>query len=94
MLEIRVGEDGVIHLSGRFDASQVDKAEAVFGGALGSTTVDCSNLDYISSAGIGVVLKTLKRLNDSGQVLKLVNVKQSIKNIFHVAGLDRFLEIE
>ena len=94
MFDIKVGEDGKIILSGRFDASQVEKAEAVFGHVMESTTADFSGLEYISSAGISIILKTYKRLQDTGGVLTLTNLSQRIKNVFHVAGLDKVFVIE
>ncbi len=94
MFDIKVGEEGTIYLSGRFDASQVDRADEVFLTITESATADCADLDYISSAGIGIILKTFKRLHDSGQNLKLVNMQQRIRNVFHVSGLDKIIVIE
>src|SRR6185503_16641344 len=54
MFEIRV-VDGVVRMKGRLDASQSDQALKVMRGVEGSVSVDCSELDYISSAGIGVI---------------------------------------
>ncbi len=65
MLSIRVGEDGEIRLSGRFDASQVETGEAHFDMITKSCTVNFSELEYISSAGLGILLGTQKRLSDS-----------------------------
>ena len=50
MLDIRVSGDTIL-LSGRFDSSQVEKAERVFTELVKSTAVDLSGLDYLSSAG-------------------------------------------
>ena len=58
MLDIKIGENNEICLTGRFDASQVDKAKTVFSTIDGSKTVDFNELDYISSAGLGVLLMT------------------------------------
>lgn len=94
VFEIR-NENGTVFLSGRLDASQVDKAKGAFED-LGDKTVtaDFSALDYISSAGIGVILATYKRLTDAGQSLRLVNMTDRIKNVFKFAGLDKILTIE
>ena len=50
-------------------------------------------LEYISSAGLGVLLRAHKRLmNDSGG-LRLVNVNQHINDIFTYSGFDKLFEI-
>ena len=54
MFSITVGDDGEIHLSGRFDASRVEQAEAVFSRVTNTCHVNFSELQYISSAGLGV----------------------------------------
>ena len=94
MFEIRVGDDRIIHLSGRLDAAQVEKAEAVLGQLGDSATADLSGLDYISSAGISVLLRTFKRLHDGGASLKLTRVPPRILTVFQFAGLDKIFVIE
>ena len=81
-------------LSGRFDASQVEQAKQVFGRVAGSVTVDFLQLEYISSAGMGVLLMTQKRLVETGGKLKLVNVNKHIRDVFRYAGFDRIFEVE
>lgn len=94
MLDISVGEGGVVALKGRFDASQAEAAEAAFTALSGSIVVDCQNLDYISSAGLGVLIAVYNRLKGSGNKLKIINVNGHIKNVFHYACLDRVFDIE
>ncbi len=94
MLRIRVGEDGEIRLSGRFDASQVETAEAHFDKITKSCTVNFAELDYISSAGLGILLGTQKRLSESGNKLKLINLNKHVRDVFRYAGFDKVFEIE
>jgi anti-anti-sigma factor len=94
MFDIKKGDDEVLYLSGRLDASQVEAAEAVLAKATGITVADLSALDYISSAGIGLLLKTFKRLADSGGQLKLVNANPRVKTVFHYAGLTALIPLE
>jgi anti-sigma B factor antagonist len=94
MLDIHLDEKNQVQLKGRFDASQVDKARDVFD-QLGSTTdINFEQLDYISSAGLGVLLRTQKRLNSSGQELLLKNMNKHIREIFNYAGFDMIFKIE
>ena len=59
MLEITIGEYDEIILSGRFDAAEAEKARQVFLNLTEAKVVDCARLDYISSAGLGVLLAAL-----------------------------------
>ena len=94
MFEIRFGENNEIVLTGRFDASQTEKARGVFNTVTGQRIVDFRELEYISSAGLGVLLATQKRLKESGDGLTLVNISHHIKDVFHYAGFDQIFKIE
>ncbi|HUP24828.1 MAG TPA: STAS domain-containing protein [Thermoanaerobaculia bacterium] len=92
MLDIRVSAD-TIHLAGRFDSTMVDKADRVFSELVKSTTVDLAGLEYLSSAGIAVLVRAYKRLHSEGHELRLANPKEPIRQILRVAGLDRVFTI-
>lgn len=94
MFDIRKGTEGEFHLSGRLDASQVERVREELKGLTESCVVDFTNLDYISSAGMGVLLGTQKRLSGSGHSLKLVNLNRHIREIFRIAGFDNVFSIE
>jgi anti-sigma B factor antagonist len=94
MFEIKIGQNGDVLLSGRFDASQVPKAKPVFDDIKESKTIDFIKLDYISSAGLGVLLTTQKRLKDSGYQLVLKNMNKHIREVFKYAGFDTVFKIE
>ena len=94
MLDIENRGEGLIAFIGRLDAAQSPKAEEYLDGLDGPLRVDVSQLEYISSAGIGILLKTLKRLQESGQTLQLVDPNPHVKNVFHYAGLAQVMGIE
>ena len=94
MFDIALTQEGAVHLSGRLDASQVEKADAVLGRISGSAVIDFKDLEYISSAGLGILLKTQKRLNESGNALKLINMNKMIRDVFHIARFDLIFQIE
>jgi anti-sigma B factor antagonist len=94
MFEIGWGEEGRVALSGRFDAAQADKAEAFLSGIQTSVDVDFHGLQYISSLGLGILLRTQKRLSASGASLRLVRVNRHIREIFRFSGFDRIFPIE
>ncbi len=93
MFEIRLGEQGEVVMAGRLDAAQCDKALQFLDGVAAPQVVDLAGLDYISSAGLGVLLKTQKRVMASGKGLRLVNANKHIRDIFKYAGFDRIFEI-
>ncbi len=93
MFDATIPEEGRILLSGRFDAAQVEKARAVFDLVKSSTVVDFGGLDYISSAGLGILLMTQRRLKESGTGLKLINMNKHIRDVFQYAGFDKIFEI-
>lgn len=94
MFKIALMDDGAVSISGRFDAAQADKAKAFLDSIAESCTVDMTDLDYISSAGLGILLATYKRLADGGCSMTLKNMNQHINRIFQVSGLDKVFHIE
>lgn len=94
MFDIKDTGAGTIRLSGRLDASQAERAREFLGRLAGPAVVDFSELEYISSAGLGVLLGVQKRLTESGKGLKLVKLNSHIREIFRIAGLDHIFEIE
>lgn len=94
MLAIDFGAPGVVVVSGRLDAAQSPAAQAFLDQVQGTVTLDCARLDYISSAGLGVLLKTQKRLMASGGRLRLAGVNPHLRDIFLYSGFDRIFEIE
>jgi anti-sigma B factor antagonist len=94
MFEIKQSPDGAIQLHGRFDASQIETAKVVFERVAGSCTMDFQDLSYISSAGLGLLFATQKRLVDQGEAITLVNLNPHIREIFSIAGFDNIFEIK
>lgn len=94
MFEVSRGPSGEIVLKGRLDAAQCDRALAFFDAIPDPHVVDFAALEYISSAGLGVLLKTQKRAMAGGRGLRLVNVNRHIGDIFRYAGFDKIFEIE
>jgi anti-sigma B factor antagonist len=94
MFQIVRGDDGRVRLSGRLDAVEAEKAKAVLDGLQGPVVFDCAELEYVSSAGLGQLLVTYRRLKTAGHELKFVNMMPRVRNVFTYAGLDRVLSIE
>ncbi|MBN2355372.1 STAS domain-containing protein [candidate division KSB1 bacterium] len=94
MLEIKHVENDVYSVAGRFDASQIDAAKKVLDQIETSVVLDCQELEYISSAGLGLLLVTQKRLDENGCRIKLIHLKKQIRDVFQYSGFDTIFEVE
>ncbi|MDH3576945.1 MAG: STAS domain-containing protein [Gammaproteobacteria bacterium] len=94
MFEIDYGDDGEVMCSGRLDASQCAKAQSFMDEIADTRTLDFSGLEYISSAGLGILLKTQKRLAESGAALKITNVNNHIYDVFRYSGFNAIFDIK
>ena len=81
-------------VAGRLDAAQAPRAQEFLDGVMDQCILDMGALEYISSAGLGVLLRTHKRLMAGGGGLKLVNVNHHISDIFTYSGFDKLFQIE
>lgn len=94
MLELHVETGGTVRLVGRLDAAESERTLAALERIPGPMTMECSGLEYISSAGISVIMQTWKRLNGQGSSLRLVGLTPRVRNVFGFAGLDKVLDIQ
>ena len=94
MFEIQRVSINEIKLTGHFDASQQAIATEVFDSVNESCTVSFDDLDYISSAGMSVLLATQQRLSDDDAALKLTGMKPYVRLVFEYAGFDQIFEID
>jgi anti-sigma B factor antagonist len=93
MFDIKLAADGRVLLSGRLDASQVESVRTVLSAVTQSCTLDFSELEYISSLGLGVLLEAQKRLTEAGHGLVITNLSVHIADLFKLAGFDLIFEI-
>jgi anti-sigma B factor antagonist len=94
MFTIEFGDNGEILVSGRLDVAQCATAEEFLGTVSGPSTLDFGQLEYISSAGLGILLKTQKRLAEGGGGLRIINVNNHIHDVFRYSGFHAIFEIE
>ena len=93
MFDIQHTANGNVSLHGRFDAAQVEAAARVLNQIDGSCVIDFDDLSYISSAGLGLLFATQRRLVDGGATLTLINLNAHIREIFDIAGFDQIFEM-
>lgn len=85
----------VLALEGRLDTVTAPELEREVSDLSGVTDLvfDMKNLEYISSAGLRVILKAQKTMNTQGS-MKLKNVSESIMEVFEITGFSDILTIE
>ena len=85
-----------IALEGRLNTMTAPELEAELNQSLGSAdslTLDFSKLDYISSAGLRVLLSAHKNMIAKGG-MKVTNVNEIVQEVFEVTGFADILTIE
>ncbi|MBR2581959.1 MAG: STAS domain-containing protein [Oscillospiraceae bacterium] len=99
MLNIKKSiEDGsaAFALEGRLDTVTAPELETALKESLDGVkklTLDFAELEYISSAGLRVLLAAQKTMSKQGE-MKLINVGETIMEIFEVTGFSNILTIE
>lgn len=99
MLNIEKKVDGStmeIALSGRLDTTTAPQLEEVVKAELAgkdSLVFDLAQLEYISSAGLRVLLSAQKIMNNQGTMV-VKNVSEEVNEIFEVTGFSDILTIE
>ena len=90
------GEALILIVSGRLDTQTAPELEKELDSVLSGLkelTFDFANLEYVSSAGLRVILKAQKAMNAQG-IMKLTGVNDSIMEVFDITGFLDILTIE
>lgn len=83
-------------LAGRLDTTTASELEKAVDGVLDNATdlvFDMTGLEYISSAGLRVILKAQKAMNTKGS-MKLTGVNDSVMEVFDITGFLDILTLE
>jgi len=87
----------VLELKGYLDAHTAPKLEEAFQNLLGSKryniVVNCKDLSYISSAGLGVFMAFIEDVRDNEGDIKLTNMSPKVYNVFDLLGFPLLYEI-
>ena len=99
-MNITTQEEGaikVLQFDGRLDTNTSPDAQTTLDGLIGEGVqkilVDFEKLDYVSSAGLRVLLSTAKQLTRSGGELRLSNLNETVQEIFEISGFDTLLSV-
>ena len=100
MIEIKnVHEDNyhILKVIGEVDASSSIELDTAMQKALEegheNLLIDCTSLEYISSAGLGVFMSYLEDLKKKNMKLVFYGLNDKVFNVFSILGLDQLLEI-
>ena len=98
VLKNSVGDDTKMVLSGEIDiyTSQSLKNELneVIKFCKGDLFIDCKELTYIDSTGLGILVGALKEIRKDNKDIYICNLKDNIKKLFLITGLDKLFKIE
>ena len=86
MFVIKTTNQGDIAIEGRLDAAQAVKAQTYLDGVEGACVLDLAKLDFISSAGLRVLLATAQELKLDGGDLRVCSLNESVKEVFDISG--------
>ena len=90
------GEKLTLAISGRLDTTTAPKLEAELKQSIGNVkelVFDFSGVEYISSAGLRVLLAAQKVMNRQGS-MKLTGVSAEVMEVFEITGFSDILTIE
>jgi len=94
----RIGDIVIVKPKGRFYSGAAVAAEESFAAALchgvPRLAIDMSELEYISSAGLRVLLKIAKQIQRASGKLVLFGLNRNVREVFSITAFDRILSIQ
>ena len=97
IIQEKVNDVAIVEIKGRLDVTTASDLEQVFTKLLSENQnkvlVECRELEYISSAGLRVLLNAAKQYNKvSGQIM-LAGLSQNVKQVFEISGFTSIFPI-
>lgn len=100
MIEISTAEDKeyvCISVGGEVDASSSIQVDSTLQKAIADgykkIMIDCSGLNYISSAGLGVFMSYIQELEVKEISMVIFGLQEKVFHVFQILGLDQLLKI-
>jgi anti-sigma B factor antagonist len=91
------GDVTVVSFEGNLDTNTASEAEERLGELAsegsGKILVDFADLDYISSAGLRVLLATAKKLRGAGGNLRLCRLNEMVSEVFEISGFSTIFAV-
>ncbi|MEO5903257.1 MAG: STAS domain-containing protein [Gemmatimonadaceae bacterium] len=86
----------IVAIAGSLDSTTSPEAQKALAAVLTNAkkvALDFSDLDYISSAGLRVLLGAAKQLRASGGTLGMFGLNQSVREVFEISGFSAILAV-
>lgn len=97
IVQDRTADIDIVALEGRIDSSNAGEVEGalvpLFGDSGGGVLVDLEKLDYISSAGLRILLIAAKRSKATGTRLALAGMQPGVREVFEISGFAKLFDI-
>ena len=87
----------IIYVSGRIDSSTAPELDAFISerlDGLKTLMLDFSEVDYMSSAGLRVLLSAHKSLGYEKNAVTVVGANEDVYEVIHITGFDTFINVE
>ncbi|NTV88993.1 MAG: STAS domain-containing protein [Clostridiales bacterium] len=92
------GESIAVSITGEIDiyTAQIlrEKLYAIADSNKMDLKIECRELNYIDSTGLGIFVGVLKKTKSYGKNIHLIGLKENIKKLFLITGLDKLFIIE
>ena len=91
------GSELTVRLSGELNTLTAPKLSTLLDAELDgveTVTLDFAECDYVSSAGLRVLLGTFKQMKASGGDMRLINVGEGFMDVLENTGLDAVFDVE
>ncbi|HEX6573768.1 MAG TPA: STAS domain-containing protein [Gemmatimonadaceae bacterium] len=86
----------IVAITGSLDSTTAPEAQKALDGVLAGAkkvALDFSQLDYISSAGLRVLLGAAKQIRSKGGALRMFGLNQSVREVFDISGFSSILAV-
>jgi anti-anti-sigma factor len=92
-----IDDTTVVRLTGNLDTTTSTAAQAaldeLMDGGCTALLVNLQKVEFVSSAGLRVLLATAKRMNKSGGSLKISNLNETVNEVFEISGFSSILAV-
>jgi serine/threonine-protein kinase RsbW len=91
------GDVTLVQVAGNLDSNTSPQAQQALDASLAAgarkVAIDCTALDYISSAGLRVLLGTAKKLSAAGGALRMFGLNDTVREVFDISGFSKILAV-
>lgn len=100
IMEIKIqpnGQETTVQLIGLLDTTtiseQADELQKVLDIADQALVMDCSELEYISSAGLRFFMQLKRETEAKGGKIRIINLNEDVADIFHMSGFHNIFSL-